>query len=127
MPDEIQELDCSTGAVSRRALTPTEQTALDAQRTAASAALIAEQRSTAETVRVANTNETDWIITPPPDTPSDILNQITNNLAGWQAYRQGLRALAIQTIPNPADLVWPGHPIRPYTALTPPPSFVKLA
>lgn len=89
------------------------------------AARIAEQRAEAETVRVANTNETDWIITPPPDTPTDIRNQINNNLTGWQTFRQNLRALPIQTIRDPADLVWPTHPIRPYTALTPQPAFVK--
>ncbi len=85
---------------------------------------IPAQRTEAEHVRVANVTETDWIITPPPDTPADILNQINNNLPGWQTFRRELRALPIQTIPDPTDLVWPTHPIRPYTALTPQPPFV---
>ena len=86
---------------------------------------IEAQRDEAEYVRVANVNETDWIITPPSDTPASILVQINNNLPGWQTFRQDLRALPVQTIPLPADLVWPAHPLRPYPALTPPPDFVQ--
>jgi hypothetical protein len=124
MADEILIVDCVTGEQTRRPLTPEEEAERDAADAEAEAARIEAQRDEAEHVQVANTNETDWIITPPPDTPQDILNQIANNLAGWQAFRQGLRALPIDTIPDPAHLVWPTHPIRPATALTPPPAWL---
>jgi hypothetical protein len=117
-------IDCTTGDTATVPLTPEEQAAIDQAYATSETQRIADQRAEAEHVRVANTNETDWIITPPPDTEQNILNQIANNLPAWQTFRQNLRALPVQTITDPQDLVWPVHPVRPYTALTPQPPFV---
>ena len=118
----VYVVDCETGEVT----TETQDATADNELAQDQAAVrIARQRATLENVQVANTNETDWIIHPPSDTPANILTQIQNNLPGWQTFRQQLRALPILTIEDPTMIVWPTHPIRPATALTPPPDFLQ--
>jgi len=124
MAREHYRVDVTEGTQDLVPFTPAEETQADTEAIETEEERIARQRSEAEHVQVANLNETDWILAPPADTPQSILNQIANNLPGWQAFRDGLNALPILTIPDPTQLVWPTHPVRPGTALTPPPSFL---
>lgn len=117
-------IDCETGESVHVPLTPEEEAALDQAQAQAATLSVADMRIELENVQVANITETDWIIAPPSDTPADILSQINNNLAGWQTFRRDVRALPIKTVDDPTTIVWPSHPIRPATALTPPPAFL---
>jgi hypothetical protein len=82
--------------------------------------LTAQYEAEAKRIQGLQLTASDWTMSPPPDLPADVLQEVTDARPDWSAWREAVRALDTSADP----LVWPWpHPPRPpvYTIPEPPP------
>jgi hypothetical protein len=113
---EYFRVDCATGEASVEPLTPEQAAELAAAQEAASLEAVAVAWETVTAERDLRLMGSDWVMSPPSDTPPGTQGEIAQYKQEWETYRDELRAITEQADPTAID--WPIPPPAPSLPVT---------